>query len=30
MGYLNIKDIITNDGDFKRIAGINVWKPETL
>ncbi|MCZ7394297.1 MAG: PIN domain-containing protein [Candidatus Methanoperedens sp.] len=30
MEYLNIKDIVTNDGDFERIAGIKVWKPETL
>jgi len=30
MEYLNIKDIVTNDGDFENIAGINVWKPETF
>ncbi|HEY9245705.1 MAG TPA: PIN domain-containing protein [Candidatus Methanoperedens sp.] len=30
MEYLNIKDIVTNDSDFEKIAGIKVWKPETL
>ncbi len=30
MQYLNIKDIVTNDGDFEKIAGIKVWKPEIL
>ncbi|MCX9011670.1 MAG: PIN domain-containing protein [Candidatus Methanoperedens sp.] len=28
--YLNIKDIITNDSDFEKIADINVWKPGDL
>ena len=30
MEYLSIKDIVTNDGDFEKIAGIKVWKPEIL
>ena len=30
MEYLNIRDIATNDADFEKIAGIKVWKPETL
>jgi predicted nucleic acid-binding protein len=30
MQYLSIKDIVTNDGDFEKIAGIKVWKPEIL
>lgn len=30
MEYLNIKDIVTNDADFEKIAGIKVWKPEML
>ncbi len=30
MEYLNIKDIVTNDGDFEKIDSIKVWKPETL
>ncbi len=30
MEYLNIENIATNDGDFEKIAGIKVWKPETL
>lgn len=28
MQYLSIKDIVTNDSDFEKIAGIKVWKPE--
>lgn len=30
MQYLSIKDIVTNDSDFEKIAGIKVWKPEIL
>lgn len=30
MEYLSIKDIVTNDGDFEKIDGIKVWKPEIL
>ncbi len=30
MEYLSIRDIVTNDGDFEKIAGIKVWKPEIL
>ncbi len=30
MEYLSIKDIVTNDSDFEKIAGIKVWKPEIL
>lgn len=25
--YLNVENIATNDGDFKRIEGLTVWKP---
>ena len=30
MEYLSISDIVTNDGDFEKITGIRVWKPEIL